>query len=313
MADAYGKLTGRPGICFVTRGPGATNASCGVHIAAQDSTPMILFIGQVARHMREREAFQEVNYKQFFGGMAKWVVEVDDPARFPELIARAFRVAMQGRPGPVVVALPEDVLVEEADVADAAKVEAVEIWPGPPQIAELNALVAAAAAPARVAWRFALDRGGKAKHDGLERALRSAGRNFIPARTAVSARSSQLCRRPGHRSQSQARSPRQKCGPAGDGRRASLRDAIVILFAAGNPDATAKARSCLPGRGRTRTGLPADIGHSGNARPIRRSSRRHFRRRRPVPLPQKRPQPMPSIWNGRTNRESFQAPFNMAR
>jgi acetolactate synthase-1/2/3 large subunit len=147
MADAYGKLTGRPGICFVTRGPGATNASCGVHIAAQDSTPMILFIGQVARHMREREAFQEVNYKQFFGGMAKWVVEVDDPSRFPELIARAFRTAMQGRPGPVVVALPEDVLVEEAEVADAARVEPVEIWPGPPQIAELNALVAAAKQP----------------------------------------------------------------------------------------------------------------------------------------------------------------------
>jgi acetolactate synthase I/II/III large subunit len=147
MADAYGKLTGRPGICFVTRGPGATNASCGVHIAAQDSTPMILFIGQIARHMREREAFQEVDYKRFFGGMAKWVVEVDDPARFPELIARAFRVAMQGRPGPVVVALPEDVLTEQAEVADAARVEAVEIWPGPPQIAELTALVAAAERP----------------------------------------------------------------------------------------------------------------------------------------------------------------------
>jgi acetolactate synthase-1/2/3 large subunit len=147
MADAYGKLTGRPGICFVTRGPGATNASCGVHIAAQDSTPMILFIGQVARHMREREAFQEVNYKQFFGGIAKWVVEVDDPARLPEFIARAFRVAMQGRPGPVVVALPEDVLVEQAEVADAARVEAVEIWPGPPQITELTRLLAAAAHP----------------------------------------------------------------------------------------------------------------------------------------------------------------------
>ncbi|MHB8268934.1 thiamine pyrophosphate-binding protein [Bradyrhizobium sp.] len=147
MADAYGKLTGRPGICFVTRGPGATNASPGVHIAAQDSTPMILFIGQVARHMREREAFQEVNYRQFFGGMAKWVVEVDDPVRLPELIARAFRVAMQGRPGPVIVALPEDVLVEEAEVADAARVEPVEIWPGAPQIIELNALVAAARRP----------------------------------------------------------------------------------------------------------------------------------------------------------------------
>jgi acetolactate synthase I/II/III large subunit len=147
MADAYGKLTGRPGVCFVTRGPGATNASPGVHIAAQDSTPMILFIGQIARHMREREAFQEVDYKRFFGGMAKWVVEVDDPARFPELIARAFRVATQGRPGPVVVALPEDILVEESEVADAAKVEPVEIWPGPPQIAELTSLVAAAEHP----------------------------------------------------------------------------------------------------------------------------------------------------------------------
>jgi acetolactate synthase-1/2/3 large subunit len=147
MADAYGKLTGRPGICFVTRGPGATNASCGVHIAAQDSTPMILFIGQVARHMREREAFQEVNYQRFFGGMAKWVVEVDDPARFPELIARAFRVAMQGRPGPVIVALPEDVLVEEAEVADAARVEAVEIWPGAPQIARLTNLLTSAERP----------------------------------------------------------------------------------------------------------------------------------------------------------------------
>jgi acetolactate synthase-1/2/3 large subunit len=147
MADAYGKLTGRPGICFVTRGPGATNASPGIHIAAQDSTPMILFIGQVARDMREREAFQEVNYKQFFGDMAKWVVEVDNPARLPELVARAFRVSMQGRPGPVVVALPEDVLVEEAEVSDAAKVEAVEIWPGLTQIAELTALVTVADRP----------------------------------------------------------------------------------------------------------------------------------------------------------------------
>ena len=141
MAEAYGKLTGRPGICFVTRGPGATNASAGVHIASQDSTPMILFIGQVARGMREREAFQEVDYKRFFGDMAKWVVEVDDAARFPELIARAFRVAMQGRPGPVVVALPEDMLTDEAEVADAPYVEPVEIWPGPGQIDRLRTLI----------------------------------------------------------------------------------------------------------------------------------------------------------------------------
>src|SRR5215212_1123153 len=147
MADAYGKLTGRPGICFVTRGPGATNASPGVHIAAQDSTPMILFIGQVARGMREREAFQEVDYKQFFGSMAKWVVEVDDAARFPELIARAFRVAMQGRPGPVVVALPEDVLTDEAEAADAPRIEPVEVWPGPDQMAALQSMLDPAERP----------------------------------------------------------------------------------------------------------------------------------------------------------------------
>ena len=147
MADAYGKLTGRPGICFVTRGPGATNASAGVHIAAQDSTPMILFIGQVARNMREREAFQEVDYKQFFGGMAKWVVEIDDIARIPELVARAFRVAMQGRPGPVVMALPEDLLTDEAEIADAPLVTPVEIWPGASQMDQFGALIDSAQRP----------------------------------------------------------------------------------------------------------------------------------------------------------------------
>ena len=106
MAEAYGKLTGRPGICFVTRGPGSTNAAHGVHIAMQDSTPMILFVGQVDTGMREREAFQELDYKAVFGTMAKWAVEIDRPDRIPELVARAFRVALQGRPGPVVISLP---------------------------------------------------------------------------------------------------------------------------------------------------------------------------------------------------------------
>lgn len=111
-ADAYGKLTGRPGVCFVTRGPGATNASAGVHVAFQDSTPMILFIGQVARDMREREAFQEIDYRRMFGQMAKWVAEIDDASRIQEFISRAYRVAMSGRPGPVVLALPEDMLID---------------------------------------------------------------------------------------------------------------------------------------------------------------------------------------------------------
>lgn len=114
MAEAHGKLTGRPGICFVTRGPGATNASIGVHTAFQDSTPMILFIGQVARDQADREAFQEIDFRRMFGQMAKWVAEIQDPARIPEYIARAFHTAVQGRPGPVVLALPEDMLREKA-------------------------------------------------------------------------------------------------------------------------------------------------------------------------------------------------------
>ena len=147
MAEAYGKLTGKPGICFVTRGPGATNASHGVHIAAQDSTPMILFIGQVERQMREREAFQEVDYKAFFGSIAKWVVEVESAQRLPELMARAFRVACQGRPGPVVMALPEDMLTEMADVADAPKVAPAEAWPGPDDMARFGELLRQAKKP----------------------------------------------------------------------------------------------------------------------------------------------------------------------
>ena len=122
MAEAYGKLTNRPGVCFVTRGPGATNAAHGVHIAQHDSTPMILFIGQVERAMLGRGAFQEMDYQQVFGSVAKWVVEITDPKRIPELVARAFRVALQGRPGPVVVSLPEDILTEMAEVADAPRV-----------------------------------------------------------------------------------------------------------------------------------------------------------------------------------------------
>ena len=134
MAEAVGKATGRPGICFVTRGPGATNASPGLHIARQDSTPMILFVGQVARDMREREAFQELDYRAVFGSIAKWVTEIDDPARIPELVSRAFYTATNGRPGPVVVALPEDMLSERVAVADAPAFEPIETSPGAAEI-----------------------------------------------------------------------------------------------------------------------------------------------------------------------------------
>ena len=109
-AEAHGKLTGRPGICMVTRGPGATQASVGVHTAYQDSTPLILLVGQVASSQEEREAFQEVDYRRMFGPLAKWVAQIDSVDRIPELVARAYTVACAGRPGPVVLALPEDML-----------------------------------------------------------------------------------------------------------------------------------------------------------------------------------------------------------
>lgn len=150
MAEAYGKLTGRPGICFVTRGPGATNAAHGVHIAQHDSTPMILFVGQVERAFLGRGAFQELDYVAAFGGIAKWVVEVSDPKRIPEIVARAFRVAMQGRPGPVVVSLPEDILTERVEVADAMPVDAVEASPTRVDMAAFAQAVGAAERPMMV-------------------------------------------------------------------------------------------------------------------------------------------------------------------
>ncbi len=173
MAEAVGKTTGRPGICFVTRGPGATNASAGIHIARQDSSPMIVFVGQVGRHMREREAFQELDYRAVFGSIAKWATEIDDPARIPELVSRAFHTACNGRPGPVVIAVPEDMLIERAMVPDAKAFEPAEIWPGLTDMSRLQKMLwsakrpialvggsrwseAACAALARFAERFAL-------------------------------------------------------------------------------------------------------------------------------------------------------------
>jgi len=147
MAEAVGKTTGRPGICFVTRGPGASNASAGIHIARQDSSPMIVFVGQVGRHMREREAFQELDYRAVFGSIAKWATEIDDPARIPELISRAFHTACNGRPGPVVIAVPEDMLIERAMVPDASAFEPVETWPGLTDMSRLQKLLWAAKRP----------------------------------------------------------------------------------------------------------------------------------------------------------------------
>ena len=145
MADAQGRLTGRPGVCFVTRGPGATNASIGVHTAFQDSTPMVLFVGDVASDTRDREAFQEVDFASFFGpstkGMAKRVERIDDAKRIPEYVARAFATAMNGRPGPVVLVLPEDMLVQMVQAAPLARVEAVEAWSDPGALRRLREML----------------------------------------------------------------------------------------------------------------------------------------------------------------------------
>ena len=151
MADAQGRLTGRPGVCFVTRGPGATNASIGIHTAFQDSAPMVLFVGDVGSDFRDREAFQELDYNSFFGpstrGMAKRVERIDDPERIPEYIARAFATAMNGRPGPVVVVLPEDMLVRQVSARPLARVEAVEAWCDPGSLRQLREMLLASQRP----------------------------------------------------------------------------------------------------------------------------------------------------------------------
>ena len=151
MAEAAGKLTGRPGVCFVTRGPGATNASIGVHTAFQDSTPMVLFVGDVASDTRDREAFQEVNYLSFFGpstgGMAKRVERIDDAKRIPEYVARAFATAMNGRPGPVVLVLPEDMLTQMVDAQPLPKVTSAEAWSDPGSLRTLREMLLQAERP----------------------------------------------------------------------------------------------------------------------------------------------------------------------
>src|SRR4051812_12181522 len=147
MAEAYGKLTGEPGVLFVTRGPGATNGAIGVHTGFQDSTPMVVFIGQVPNEFAEREAFQEIDYRRMYGQMAKWVGQIDRVERIPEYVSHAFHTACAGRPGPVVLALPEDTLFTEAAVADVSKFNLVRPAPSPADISELKKLLGKAERP----------------------------------------------------------------------------------------------------------------------------------------------------------------------
>ncbi|HKS87419.1 MAG TPA: thiamine pyrophosphate-binding protein [Pseudolabrys sp.] len=177
MAEAVGKMTGRPGICFVTRGPGGTNASAGIHIARQDSSPMIVFVGQVGREMRDREAFQELDYRAVFGTVAKWATEIDDPARIPEIVSRAFHTACSGRPGPVVIALPEDMLRERVAAADATAFEPVETSPGQAEMQRLEALLRDARKP------VVLIGGSRWSEEASAALLRFAERFALPVAT----------------------------------------------------------------------------------------------------------------------------------
>src|ERR1039458_2938292 len=147
MAEAYGKLTGKPGICMVTRGPGACHAAVGAHTAFQDSTPMIMLIGQVGRDMSDREAFQEIDYRQMFGPVAKWAAQIDVTARIPEYMARAFHVATSGRPGPVVLALPEDMPTEGVQAGDAVRSRAAQPNVGPDALEPIRVLLSDAKKP----------------------------------------------------------------------------------------------------------------------------------------------------------------------
>jgi acetolactate synthase-1/2/3 large subunit len=171
MAAAIGKATGKPGVCFVSRGPGATNASIGVHVAKQDSDPMILFVGQVKRGFKGREALQELDYASVFESMAKWAIEIDDPTRIADVVARAFRIATSGRPGPVVIALPEDMLSECVTSPTAARIEPARGEPDPRQMVELRGLLEKAQHPIAIL-------GGSVWSEAAREALRRFVENF---------------------------------------------------------------------------------------------------------------------------------------
>jgi acetolactate synthase-1/2/3 large subunit len=178
MAEAYGKLTGRPGVCMVTRGPGATNAASGVHVAFQDSTPMILIVGQVGRAMSDREAFQEMDYRRVFGQMAKWVAQVDDPARIPEYLSRAYHVAVSGRPGPVVLAFPEYVLSGTAATADAKPATPAKAKTASEDVESFRLALEAATRPMLIVG------GGGWSAEAAEDLQRFSERNHIPVCTS---------------------------------------------------------------------------------------------------------------------------------
>ena len=179
MAEAYGKLTGEPGVLFVTRGPGATNGAVGVHTAFQDSTPMVVFVGQVGNDFAEREAFQEIDYRRMYGQMTKWVAQIDRVERIPEYVSHAFHTATAGRPGPVLLALPEDTLFAEAAVADVPRYHTVRAAPAPADMAQLKDMLQAAERPFVILGGGGWDRASCERLRGwLEASQLAAGTSF---------------------------------------------------------------------------------------------------------------------------------------
>ena len=209
MAEAYGKLTGRPGLAFVTRGPGATNAAVGIHTAMQDSTPMIVFVGQVGGDMVDREAFQEIDYRRMYGSVAKWAAQIDRAERIPEYVAHAYRLAMSGRPGPVVLALPEDMLTARADVRGCARRHGGGGGAGCARDRGRARRARRRRAAAGARRRQPLGRGRLRAVARLRRAHRPAGRVRVPGAGRVRQPASAVCRRRRHRRS--IRSSRRAC------------------------------------------------------------------------------------------------------
>ena len=274
MADAYGKATGKPGICFVTRGPGAANAFAGVHIAAHDSTPMILFIGQVERFARGRGAFQEVDYPAMFGGEAKWVAEINDASRVNEFVSRAFALASAGRPGPVVLSLPKDMLEERIRAAPYPAAAAVETAPCEKDMRELGRLIAAASRPLLIL-------GGTRWDEEARGALSAFAERFdIPVATSYrrlplfDALDPRYAGDLGLNANPDADKARARQRSPVAGRRAAWGNSFAVLSLARYSLAAHDLRSCLSTGGGVRPRLRAQSRHSRVAARLRAGAER---------------------------------------
>ena len=270
MAEAYGKLTGKPGIAFVTRGPGATNASIGLHTGFQDSTPMILLVGQVAREATDREAFQEIDYRRMFGQMAKWVAQIEDARRIPELISQAFHTALNGRPGPVVVALPEDMLVDEVEVRRCRPLQDRARRAGARRHGDAARTARSRRAADGDRGRRRLERRGLRRHSRLRRGQRPAGLRLVPQPGPVRQPPSELCRRSRRRRRPGARQAAEGLRPHHRRRPAARRGDDRRLHAVRPAGAQAEAGACpcrRRGAGPRLSGDPADQQRHGRTSP----------------------------------------------